>query len=126
MKRVGQALEVRILIDQLFNANENALIIVGGDFNAETDEVPVEAIRGDIENTGNDQLAKRVMVACERTPEPSRFTLLHHGKGRMLDHLLVSRMLLAYYRGSEIHNELLTSRLLLLLTSSIQSQIMHQ
>lgn len=108
MKRVGQALEVRILIDQLFDANENALIIVGGDFNAETDEVPVEAIRGDIENTGNGELAKRVMVACERTiPEPSRFTLLHRGKGRMLDHLLVSRMLLAYYRGSEIHNELL-------------------
>jgi exonuclease III len=25
----------------------------------------------------------------------------------MIDHLLVSRTLLAYYRGSEIHNELL-------------------
>ena len=72
------------------------------------DEVPVEAIRGHVENTGNDKLAKRVMVPCERTiPEPSRFSLLHHGTGEMLDHLLISRSLLAHYRGSEIHNELL-------------------
>jgi endonuclease/exonuclease/phosphatase family metal-dependent hydrolase len=108
MKRVGQALETRMLIDKLFDAHEDALIVVCGDFNADLDEVPVEAIRGDVENTGNDKLAKRVIVPCERTiPEPSRFSLLHHGQGRMLDHLLVSRPLLAHYRGSEIHNELL-------------------
>lgn len=108
VKRVGQALEVRILIDKLFDANPGAWIVVCGDFNAGADEVPVEAIRGDVENTGNSQLARRVMVPVERTiPEPSRFTLLHQGKGRMLDHLLVSRTLLAHYRSSEIHNELL-------------------
>ncbi len=108
MKRVGQALETRMLIDKLFDANEDGLIVVCGDFNADLDEVPVEAIRGDVENTGNDKLAKRVIVPCERTiPEPSRFSLLHHGQGRMIDHLLVSRPLLAHYRGSEIHNELL-------------------
>ncbi|MBD1881066.1 endonuclease/exonuclease/phosphatase family protein [Coleofasciculus sp. FACHB-T130] len=108
MKRVGQALETRILIDQLFDANEDALIVVCGDFNAEVDEVPLEAIRGDVENTGNGKLIKRVMVPCERSiPEPARFSLLHRGKGRMLDHVLVSRMLLAHYKGSEIHNELL-------------------
>jgi endonuclease/exonuclease/phosphatase family metal-dependent hydrolase len=108
MKRVGQALETRMLIDKLFDGDENALIVVCGDFNADLDEVPVEAIRGDIENTGNDALAKRVMVPCERTiPEPARFSLLHHGRGEMIDHLLVSRTLLGYYRGLEIHNELL-------------------
>jgi hypothetical protein len=70
--------------------------------------VPVEAIRGDVENTGNDKLAKQVIVPCERTiPKPARFSLLHHGQGQMIDHLLVSRSLLAHYRGSEIHNELL-------------------
>jgi exonuclease III len=108
MKRVGQALETRILIDDLFDADEDAFIVICGDFNADTDEVPVEAIRGDVENTGNPKLAKRVMVPCEKTiPEPSRYTLFHHGKGRMIDHLLVSRNLLAHYRGSEIHNEML-------------------
>jgi predicted extracellular nuclease len=108
MKRVGQALETRMLIDSLFDADEDALMVVCGDFNADLDEVPVETIRGDVENTGNDKLAKRVMVPCERTiPESSRFSLLHYGKGKMIDHLLVCQSLLAHYRGSEIHNALL-------------------
>ena len=108
MKRVGQALETRMLIDTLFDADEDALIAVCGDFNADLDDVPVEAIRGDVENTGNDRLATRVLVPCERTiPASSRFSLLHQGRGKMLDHLLVSRTLLAHYRGTEIHNELL-------------------
>lgn len=108
MKRIGQALEVRVLIDRLFDADEEAFVICCGDFNADFDEVPVEAIRGDIENTGNNTLAKRVMVPCERTiPESSRYSLLHRGKGRMIDHLLVSRTLMTYYKNAEIHNEIL-------------------
>jgi endonuclease/exonuclease/phosphatase family metal-dependent hydrolase len=108
MKRVGQALETRMLIDTLFDANADALLVVCGDFNADLGDVPVQAIRGDVESTGNDKLAKRVIVPCERTiPEPSRYSLLHHGRGEMIDHLLVSRSLIAHYRGAEIHNELL-------------------
>ena len=126
IKRVGQALETRILIDNLFDANEDALIVVCGDFNAESDEVPVEAIRGDLENTGNSQLAKRVMVPCEQTiPEPARFSLLHRGKGRMLDHVLVSRMLLAHYRGSEIHNELLHDESIAFATDKLYPESDH-
>jgi endonuclease/exonuclease/phosphatase family metal-dependent hydrolase len=108
MKRVGQALETRMLVDRLFDRDEGALVVVCGDFNTDLDDVPMEAIRGDVENTGNGQLAGRVLVACERTiPESSRFSLLHQGRGKMLDHLLISRSLLACYKGIEIHNELL-------------------
>lgn len=108
MKRVGQALEVRMLIDDLFDKTENPWIVVCGDFNAEFEEVPLDAIQGKVENTGNGKLAKRVMLPCETSiPESARFSLYHQGKGRMLDHLLVCRGLLAYYRGSEVHNELL-------------------
>jgi endonuclease/exonuclease/phosphatase family metal-dependent hydrolase len=108
MRRVGQALEARILIDQLFDTDEQALIVACGDMNAESDEVPVEALRGDVENTSNAALATRVMVPCERTiAGPARFSLLHQGTPRMIDHLLVSRGLLAFYAGSEIHNEIL-------------------
>lgn len=108
VKRVGQALEMRALIDTLFDADPAAQIIVCGDLNADLEDVPLKAIRGEVEDTGNATLATRVMVPCENTvPEPSRFSLLHHGRKQMLDHVLASRALLAFYRGTEIHNELL-------------------
>lgn len=108
MMRMSQALEVRRLVDAILTQDPDARIVVAGDFNAEPDEVPVLAIRGQVEDTGNGDLAGRVLVPIENTvPESSRYTLFHHGKGNMLDHMLVTRNLLAFYRGSEIHNELL-------------------
>jgi len=108
MKRVGQALEVRMLIDDLFDKTENPWIVVCGDFNAELDEVPLDAIQGKVENTGNEKLARRMMLPCEiNIPESARFSLYHRGKGRMLDHVLISRNLLEYFKRSEVHNELL-------------------
>ncbi len=108
MRRVGQALEVRVLIDQIFDADPEARIAVCGDFNATADSVPVLAITGPVEENGNPALGPRVMVPCENTiPEPSRYSLIHHGKGEMLDHVIASRFLLAHYRGAEVHNEVL-------------------
>jgi endonuclease/exonuclease/phosphatase family metal-dependent hydrolase len=108
MKRMSQALEVRRLVDQILDGDPDARIVVAGDFNAAPEEVPVLAIRGDVEDTGNGDLSGRVLVPIEHTiPGPARYTLYHQGRGQMLDHMLVTRNLLAYYRGSEIHNELL-------------------
>ncbi|MEO1009790.1 MAG: endonuclease/exonuclease/phosphatase family protein [Bacteroidota bacterium] len=107
MKRVGQALETRIFIDTLFHADSKANIVICGDINAETEEVPMQALRGEVEDTGNPALNDRIMYPLEHTvPEPSRFTLYHHGRKNLLDHLLVSQNLLGAYRGSEIHNEI--------------------
>jgi endonuclease/exonuclease/phosphatase family metal-dependent hydrolase len=108
MKRVGQTLETRMLIDGIFDEDERALIVAAGDFNADTDDVPLQAIRGDVESHGNADLAERVMVPIEKSiPKPSRYSLLYLGRGEMIDHLLVSRQMLQYHKGSEIHNELL-------------------
>jgi predicted extracellular nuclease len=108
MKRVSQALEVRRLVDQILDTDPDAQIVVAGDFNATPDDVPVLAIRGTVEDTGNPQLANRILVPVEQTvPEPARYTLFHQGHGQMLDHMLVTRNLLAHYRGTEIHNEVL-------------------
>ena len=108
LKRMSQAVEVRRLVDAILDTDPDAQIIVAGDFNAAPDEVPVLAIRGDVEDTGNGDLARRVLVPIEHTvPEPARYSLFHQGKGQMLDHMVVTRNLLAQYRGSEIHNELL-------------------
>ncbi|MEO3857545.1 endonuclease/exonuclease/phosphatase family protein [Acrocarpospora sp. B8E8] len=108
MKRMSQALEVRRLVDQILTADADAWIVVGGDFNATPDEIPVLAIRGAVEDTGNGDLSNRILVPIEHSlPAPSRYTLYHQGHGQMLDHMLVTRNLLAHYRGSEIHNEVL-------------------
>lgn len=108
MKRMSQALEVRRLVDQILDDDPDARIVVAGDFNAAPEEVPVLTIRGDVEDTGNADLSRRVLVPIEHTiPAPARYTLFHQGRGQMLDHMLISRNLLAFYRGSEIHNELL-------------------
>lgn len=109
MKRMGQALQVRLFVDQLFDEHgDNALIAICGDFNAEADEVPVEAICGHVEETGNPEHAARVLVPCENNiPDSSRFSLLHLGRGEMIDHIVVSRSLLAFFREAEIHNEAL-------------------
>jgi endonuclease/exonuclease/phosphatase family metal-dependent hydrolase len=108
MKRMSQALEVRRLIDRILTGDPEAAIVVAGDFNAEPDDVPVLAIRGRVQDTGNGELTTRVLVPVEHTiPESSRYTLFHQGRPLMLDHMLLTRNLLAHYRGAEIHNEVL-------------------
>jgi len=109
MKRMAQAVQARLIIDQIFdNHGEESLISVCGDFNANSEEVPVKTICGHVEETGNPAHAPRVLVPCERNiPESSRYSLLHLGKGEMLDHIIVSRNLLRFFDHAEIHNEIL-------------------
>ncbi len=112
VKRAGQALEVRLFVETLFDEDPAALIVVCGDFNAAAHETPLRTIRGDEEDAGNPHLSIRTLVAVERTLADSRrFSVVHHGRPQMLDHILVSRPLLAWYRGVEIHNEALGDEL---------------
>lgn len=126
MKRVGQALETRRFVDSLFNQDEQALIVLCGDFNAAAGEVPLEAIRGAVENTNNPKLTNRVLVTCEQTlPESSRFSLYHRGKGEMLDHILASQGLLSTYRGTEVHNEMLHDESIAFATDKLYPESDH-
>jgi len=126
LKRAGQALEARIAIDRLFDRDPEALIAVCGDFNAGARETPVRAIRAEEDDTGNPSLASRALVALERSvPEPQRFSVMHGGERAMLDHLLVSRPLLAWYRGAEIHNEALEDELSAFATARPSAESFH-
>jgi len=109
MKRVGQALQARMLIDDIFaNAGTDSLIAICGDFNSQADEVPLRAICGHVEETGNAEHTPKLMVPCENNiPESARYSLLHLGHGKMLDHIIVSRALLTHLRGAVVHNEAL-------------------
>lgn len=112
LKRVGQAMEARIVIDKIFDQAEadgtEALIAMCGDFNDDNHETSVKAIRAPIEEIGNEALLNRIMIPCENNvPGPARYSLLHLGEGTMIDHVLVSRGMLTFFRGTEIHNETL-------------------
>lgn len=107
MKRVGAALETRIFVDRLLYDDIDAKIVALGDFNAETHEVPIMALRAEVADTGNPAHNQLTLYPCEQSvPEDRRFTLYHHGRKNMLDHVLVSRALITTYVGTEIHNEI--------------------
>lgn len=109
VKRVGQALETRRLVDTIFEQEgEEALIVVGGDFNAYAGSVPFRAVAGSVEDTQNPSLRHTVLIACEsNVPSDQRVTLIHHGKGEMLDHVFVSQALYPYWVETDIFNEVL-------------------
>jgi endonuclease/exonuclease/phosphatase family metal-dependent hydrolase len=113
MRRAGQALEVRLLLEQLFDADASGLIAIVGDFNAEDHEVPLNLMVGGEENTGNPLLAQRALVVLDRAvPTDRRWSVLHHGRRQMLDHILSSQALHGCFRSIEIHNEALSDELI--------------
>ena len=126
IKRCGQALETRLLVEQIFDSDAGALVAVCGDFNAEEHEMPLRIIRGDLEDTGNGDLAGRSLISLERTLSQSqRFSVVHHGQRLMLDHMLVSRALLARYRSVEVHNEALGDELVAYATVNRSPESYH-
>ncbi|MBF0356473.1 MAG: endonuclease/exonuclease/phosphatase family protein [Alphaproteobacteria bacterium] len=108
IKRTGQALEARLQVEALFDADSDALIAVAGDLNADDNETPLKILRAEADDTGNAHLAARSLISLERgLPEAQRFSVIHHGRPALLDHLLVSRPLLGWNRDIAIHNEAL-------------------
>jgi endonuclease/exonuclease/phosphatase family metal-dependent hydrolase len=109
IKRCAQALEARLLIDRILDAEPEALIAVAGDCNAEERETPLRILMAETADTGNGALAARALVPLERSlPRDRRFSVIHKGRRVMLDHILVSRPLLAGFRRLEIHAETLS------------------
>ncbi|RMD61587.1 MAG: endonuclease [Alphaproteobacteria bacterium] len=112
MKRTGQALEARLVIERIFDREPEALITVCGDFNAEERQMPLRTLRGDPGDTGNPALAARALEPIEHAVPPARrYSVIHGGRRQMLDHMLVSSALRAYCRGVEVDNEGLTDEL---------------
>lgn len=111
-KRAGQALEVRLAIERVFDSEPEARIAVCGDFNAEDHDTALRLTCAGEADTGSGHLAGRVLTPVERTlPVDRRFTVLHHGRPQMLDHILASRALFANFVGGEVHNEMLEDEL---------------
>lgn len=112
VRRAGQALEARFVVDRLLDACPGRLIAVAGDFNAEDHEVPVRIVMSAEEETGNPELAGRSLILLDRTlPQDRRWSVLHHGRPQMLDHIMASRTLHGHFRSIDVHNETLADEL---------------
>ena len=102
LKRIGQALEVRLFIDRIFDEEQkDALICACGDFNSEGAEMPLRLIRADSDDTEAPDLAWRRMLPLDRGG-PSA---IHLGRPMRPDHLLASPALAARHRRSELMNQ---------------------
>ena len=112
VQRAGQALELRLHREQLFEADKRRLIAVVGDFNAEDHEVPLRILLAAEESTGNPQLCGHSLVVLDRAvAQDRRWSVLHHGRPQMLDHILVSHALLGRVKAIDVHNETLSDEL---------------
>jgi endonuclease/exonuclease/phosphatase family metal-dependent hydrolase len=112
LKRSGQALEARLLVEEILSGEPEALIAVCGDLNAEEQETPLRILRADVDDCGNAALSGHVLTPLERSlPDWRRYSVIHAGRRTMLDHILASRRLLAAFRGIEVHNEALGDEL---------------
>lgn len=108
LKRAGQALELRLLVDRLLAEEPQRLVAVAGDFNCEDHETPMKIAVGAAEDTGNADLAAGSLVVLDRgLDHDRRWSVLHYGRPQMLDHILASRALSGAVRGVEVHNEAL-------------------
>jgi endonuclease/exonuclease/phosphatase family metal-dependent hydrolase len=126
LKRAGQALEARLLVDRIFDEEPDAMIAVTGDCNAELRETALRLLQADDEDTGNGALAGRALVPVERAlAEEHRFTVIHAGRRVLLDHLLASRGLMAQFRAAEIHNEALGDELVAYATVEASPESYH-
>lgn len=108
LRRGAQALELRLLIDQLLAEHPHRLLVVAGDFNAQDHETPLKMIIGAEEETGNGELTAHSLVVLDRAlAADRRWSVLHYGRPQMLDHILASRPLYALFRSIDVHNEAL-------------------
>lgn len=126
IRRIGQALEARLVVDAIFDREPGALVAVCGDFNAGPLEMPTRLLRAAPDDTGNAALAARALVPVEAdVPEERRYTVIHAGAHVLLDHILASPTLAARLRGVEIHNERLGDEAVAFARAAVTPQSFH-
>ncbi|MCG8462368.1 MAG: endonuclease/exonuclease/phosphatase family protein, partial [Holophagales bacterium] len=87
-RRLEQARQVRLVVDQILGADPDARVIVLGDVNDFPGRPVLRMLAGD-----------RLENLVERIPETDRYTFNFRGNSQTLDHILVSRTLAA---GAEV------------------------
>lgn len=108
LTRNAQALEPRPTIDDILIGDPERCVAVAGDFNAEDHDTPVRLTIGAEEDTGDGELAALSLFALNRAIRVDRrWSVLHHGRPPILDHILASRALWGHFRQIDVYNETL-------------------
>jgi endonuclease/exonuclease/phosphatase family metal-dependent hydrolase len=106
LKRNAQALELRLIVDDILARDPERLLAIAGDFNAEDDETPVRLVAAAAEETGNPGHAALSLSVLDRSlPADRRWSVMVRGRPEMLDHILVSQALRRHFRGIEVHSD---------------------
>ena len=106
VKRDAQALELRLLLEELLQGDAGRLIAVAGDFNAPDPSTALLIAVAPEEDLGTSELAAHSLVVLDRAISADRrWSILHHGRPQMVDHILASRALYGRFRSVEVHNE---------------------
>jgi endonuclease/exonuclease/phosphatase family metal-dependent hydrolase len=104
-KREGQALEARLFVERLFDADPTARILVCGDLNSREHDAPMRILRG-ARDEDTPETSPRILVPlAERVGEERRFSVVHGGRKILLDHILASPALAAACASVVILNE---------------------
>jgi endonuclease/exonuclease/phosphatase family metal-dependent hydrolase len=126
LKRIGQALEARLIVDDLLDADREALIVVAGDLNADLHEMPLRLLCAASADTNNAALGWRALEPAERRmPEQQRYTVIFDGRRVVLDHLLLSQRLAAALQSVEAKNEGLADEVVAQATSRREPGSFH-
>ncbi len=106
LKREAQALELRLFVDAMLSADPARLVAVAGDFNAEDYGPTLRLVIAAEEDLGATELSAHSLIVLDRAISADRrWSVLHHGRAQMLDHILASRALYGHFRSIEVHNE---------------------
>ncbi|WP_299478542.1 endonuclease/exonuclease/phosphatase family protein [uncultured Roseibium sp.] len=105
LKQSSQALELRLAVEDLFDRDEKAQIILTGDFNATGETGTLRLLRADPDDTASPEWAHRRLFQIDASlPISKRQTVLHKGKGQALDHILASVTLTDRTRDVRVFN----------------------
>lgn len=106
VKRAAQALDLRLMVDRLLDADPDALVAIAGDFNTTGDGSALRLLLADPDDTGNPDLAGRRLQRLDAAlPRDLRRTVIHKGRGQALDHILASPGLASRFKGVDVFNE---------------------
>lgn len=113
LKQIAQALELRLAVEALFDEDEEARIVLAGDFNATGETGTLRLLRADPDDTGTPALGPRRLYQLDAAlPLDKRKTVIHKGKPQALDHILASAAMTDRTVGLKVFNASLPDEVL--------------